>query len=572
MRFVVSFFSRNFAAHYPNLKKGRRMNSTLTANSNMGKQKTTSATPNADKKAKPLANETASNKGRFQRPLSQKWVYGLGFLLLWVFCSWTYGDVFRHIASENFFAFDREAMRFLERKDFGLLFWVGRFFLLVFKNQWVGGALMAAVLTLAARSFDAAWRRSAQWMTAGFLPILAMLGFCVFRGYNLYLRNEPSTFVLLTLGLLIVAALYALVVAIAQRGKATAVKGGFPVMLIVSLLAYGGLTYYALVPQNYVRMTTRMQNCLEAEDWEGMIEAARSVERPTRSMAALHALALTRTDRLLSEAWEIEYDFPEVKLDYIGGTDEGPNYMPDCNLHAGLVNSAYRATMENTVVIGPRVDNYKRMALCSMLNGEKALAERYFRLIAKMPFEGDFVERYRPMLNDTALIASDPTLAHIRTLAPMERNFEQNYRQPIFLGYNFSLNQGTDATLVTSVATCMYSKDLDNFLMRARVLRTKMTLPLPVLQAIGIASLKREGLLQHFPEVTPMVMNQIEAFVTEVAPYFQAQQSMNEEQKAASRLEAAEKLRKDWLGTYMYYYYCGNMAQQQDQAEGAGVN
>lgn len=538
----------------------------------MGKQKTTSAVPNADKKAKNMANGPAMKKGRALGAISPKWIYGLGFLLLWVFCSWTYGDVFRHIASENFFTFDRVAMNFLERKEYGLLFWVGRFFLLVFKSQWIGGVLMAAVLTLAARGFDAAWSGRSRWMAAGFLPILAMLGFFVFRGYNLYLRNEPSTFVLCTLGLALVAAIYALVVVLAQRGKPSESKGGLPIMMVVALLAYGGLTYYALVPQNYVRMTTRMQNCLEAEDWEGMIEAARAVEKPTRSIAALHALALTRTDRLLSEAWEIEYDFPEVKLDYIGGTDEGPNYLADCNLHAGLVNSAYRATMENTVVIGPRLHNYKRMAICSMLNGEKVLAERYFRLIEKMPLEGDFVERYRPMLNDSTLIASDPTLAHIRTLTPMERNFEQNYRQPVFLGYNFSLNQGTDATLVTSVATCMYSKDLDNFLQRAVYMRTKMPLPLPVLQAIGIASLKREGLLQHFPEVTPMVMSQIEAFVTEVAPYFQAQLSMNEKEKAASRQEVSEKLRKDWLGSYMYYYYCGNMAQQQAQAQGAGVN
>lgn len=538
----------------------------------MGKQKTTPAAPKAGKNAQPFANETTTTKGRMLRSLSPKWVYGLGFLCLWVFCSWTYGDVFRHIASENFFTFDRVAMHFLERQEYGWLFWMGRFFLLVFKSQWLGGVLMAGVLTLAARGFDTVWGVRSRWVGAGFLPVFALLGFFVFRGYNLYLRNEPSTFVLLTLGLLMVATLCALIMAIVRRGKNTESQPGFPAMVIVSLLAYGGITYYALVPQNYVRVTARMQNCLEAEDWDGMIDAARTVKKPTRSIAALHALALTRTDRLLAEAWEIEYDFPEVKLDYIGGMDEGPNYMADCNLHAGLVNSAYRATMENTVIIGPRLRNYKNMAICSMLNGEKALAERYFRLIEKMPFEGDFVKRFRPMLNDTALIASDPTLAHIRTLAPMERNFEQNYRQPVFLGYNFSLNQGTDATLVTSVATCMYSKDLDNFLMRAGVLRTKMSLPLPVLQAIGIASLKREGLLQHFPEVTPMVMSQIEAFVTEIAPYFQAQQSMNEEEKAASRKEISEKFRKDWLGSYMYYYYCGNMAQHQEQAKGAGVN
>ncbi len=83
--------------------------------------------------------------------------------------------------------------------------------------------------------------------------------------------------------------------------------------------------------------------------------------------------------------FEISYDFPEITFDYVASKDESVNYVADCNLHAGLVNAAYRASMESTVVLEPRVSNFKRMALCAVLNHEVALGERYFHLIAKMP-------------------------------------------------------------------------------------------------------------------------------------------------------------------------------------------
>ena len=497
--------------------------------------------------------------------------YGVGFLLLWTFVVVTYGDVFQHIAAENYFSFDRDTMAYVLRRDLGVALWGGRFLLLAFNNIWVGGTLLAALFTLTAWLFDTGRRRT-SWQGIGFLPVMALLGWMVMRGFNLFLRNDPSIFVLLSVGLLLLSALYALIVKWVQGRQSSVGRKGFPWSLLVVMMAYGGLTYAARVLQENVVISCRMQNELAQEDWEAMVETARTADRPSRTIAALHALALVQQNQLLEGMFEINYDFPELTLDYVAGKDESVNYVPDCNLHAGLVNAAYRSSMENTVVLGPRVSNFKRMALCTVLNHEVALGERYFHLIGKMPFESDFVKRYRPMLSDTTLIAHDPTLARIRSLTPMERRFEQNYRQPAFLGYNVGLMQGADPTLITSVATCLYSKDLDNFLMRVGVMRQKMPLPPVVLQAIAVASIKREGVLQQFPEVDQLTMSQLRAFVSEVSPYIEAQMQMNDEEKAKSKREMAEALRENWLGTYMYYYYCGNVGKPQQEEKGHGVN
>lgn len=537
----------------------------------MAKQSSPSSFPR--RSATPLAG--GASTGAKKRPLphlSSRHCHVVGFVLLWVFCVWIYGDVFRHIAEENFVAFDATAMHYVLHRQLGWLLWAGRVLLLPFKSALLGGTLLALLLTAAARGFATLFAALRLPPCAGYLPVLGLLGFLVWRGHNLYLRNEPSTFVLLAVGLALLAAGCILAVrCFASRRSLIAARGTW-VAAAVALGAYGALTAYALLAQEGVRLSCRMQNQMLREDWQGMVETARSARRPTRTIAALHAIALLHTDRLLDGAFDIAYDYPPLALDSVGGADEGPNYIADANLHAGLVNSAYRSSMENTVVHGPRLHNYKRMAICALLNGERQLAERYFHLIGKMPFEADFVERYRPMLADSARVRRDATLARVLSLAPREHRFEQNYRQPAFLGYNVGMNQGTDAALITSTAACLYSKDLNAFLLRAHALRAKQTLPNIVLQALVIASVKREAVAREFPEINGLVSNQFQAFLTDALPYIQAQEGVGAAEKERARKEMAAALRDNWLGTYMYYYYCGNLDAPQKHEKGDGVN
>lgn len=516
-------------------------------------------------------------------------IYGLGFLFLAVFCTLIYGPVFHHIALDNFVCSDAEAMAYVHRLPYGTLFLAARYVLLVFKSQWLGGLLMAALLTCTAWLFDRLFllftarskRLAGLGMGFGFLPVIGMLYYMVHRGYDLFLRCEISTFVIWTVGLFAVALVVGLVACIVKRivMKGAAVRtGGYALVgFLLPLCAFGFLMKQAIVEGENVRVSCHMQNILdETEDWEAMADLGRSCKQPTRSVAALYTIALVHQNELLEHVFDIPFDYPELELDNVGGDDEGINYIADCNLHAGLATGAYHSSMEYNVMTGPHLRNYKRMAVCAILNGELPLAKRLLRLIGKVPFEQGWVEKYEAMVNDPKLIDEDETLATIRSLAPLEKGFEQKFRQPLFLGYNVGVNNGSNATLVTSVATCMYSKDLDNFLTRADFLQKVMPLPLPVMQGILIASLRRPGLLEKFPQVnsqSSMLMPDLQDFIADAKPYLEKKKSAkSEEETKALQSEMADGLRDKWLGTYYYYYYCGNLNQTVKKTEGHGVN
>lgn len=525
-------------------------------------------------------------------------VYAVGFLLLAAFCCWTYGDVFHHIALENYVSADAEAMTFVRRLSFGGIYWAARYVLLVFKNQWIGGVLMALVLTLSAWLLDrfflallaggrgaAAQRAKRQQMVAGlgFVPVLALLGWMLWRGYDLYLRCEVSAFVIATLALLLFSIVLGSVgIVLNRRGAADSAAEAaparfvLPLSAIVAALLYGGLTWQALVPNDYVRTTCKMQNILdETQDWQAMTALARSCNRPTRSVAAYHAIALLQQDQILEHAFDIDYDYPNLDLDDVGGSDEGVNYVADANLYAGLPLAAYHTSMENLVMHGPRVRAYKRMAVCSILNNEPQLAKRYLHIISLMPFEEAWVERYLEYAEMPEKIKEDPMYAMLCSLFPRENRLEQNYRQPVFLGYNVGLLSGSDNTLRTSVATCMYSKDLNNLLVRTNILQTKMTLPICVQQSILVASLNRPGLLDQYPQVksNTMLQTELKRFLSDIQPFMaRKQQLTDEDERKAVQKEMGAALRDSWLGSYYYYYYCGNLEQTVKKTEGHGVN
>lgn len=516
-------------------------------------------------------------------PVKPLYLYGVGFLLLVFFCGFVYGDVFHQIALQDFVCSDAEAMTFVRRMAYGNLYWAARYVLLIFKSQWLGAIFMAAVLTLSAWLFDRLIPASkAAWRGLGFVPAVGLLAYMVYRGYNLFLRCEISTFVIQLLALLLVSLIVGGVGCFLGRRKSDEAPQRSTVGVLVGaclpVLLFCGLTAYAYVDGENVRISCRMQNIMSSPepDWEAMSEAALSCRQPSRSVAALYVISLVQQKQVLERVFDIPYNYPKLKLDNIGGDDEGINYIADCNLYAGMPNAAYHTSMENHVMIGPRLTAYKRMAICAILNDEPELAKRYLRLISKVPFEQDFIDYYTPYVGHPDQLTQNPVFANILELYPREDKFEQNYRQPIFLGYNVGLLSGSDATLQTSVATCMYSKDLNNLLLRTNFLQQKVqTLPLAVQQSIAVASLNRKGLLDQYPscKASMTLMASLQNFVADAKPFLDRQkQAANDDEKNAIRAEMAEALRENWLGSYYYYYYCGNIDQTVKKTESHGVN
>lgn len=501
------------------------------------------------KSAQPTAAKTSKPKATM-KPRTARWLtYAVGFVALLAFVTWGYGDVFVRAEQNSYITTSTESMYYLLSQPMGHLYWLSRWALLLFKWSWLGGLALAAVYTLSARLTDYALQLPRKWEGIGFLVPVAELVWIMVRGTNVYYQTEPSQFIVVAIGVLLITALLALI------SKLVTLKRT-PKAVPASVRPYGGLIAWVVIvgtliggriANENVLLTARLKNLEMKQDWETMIDDVKQAKRPTRAVAAYYAIALEETDQILQGTYDIPYDFPKMHLDSINGTDEYGIFTADCSFHAGFLNTAYRCALEHTVMNGPRVDCYKLLTKCALLMEEKELCKKYLALVAQMPFEGDFVEKYTAMLNNPKLIDEDAELKHVLTLGIKEDGFEQNYRPPFFLGYNMGLNQGSDNLLITSAAACLYSKDLQAFLVRAQIMAQKgMPFTPAMQQAIAILSLKMPGLLQQFPQVSQFVMSEISAFINEARPY------------AKDRLKLRSEMKKNWLGTYVYYYYCEN--------------
>lgn len=522
------------------------MSNTMGKSSNHHTKTSTSQMPNAPKQ-----------KG-FLKASTARWLtYGLGFIGLYLFLAWTYGPVLWRTEQESYISSSPDTMHYLLSQPMGHVYWLFRWALLLFKWPFVGGAVLAIIYTLTARLADVGFAVSRKWEGLGFVLPVAQIGWMLYRGFNLYYKNEPSLFILIATAVLAVMALLALLTWAVGRKRKKAADATVPTRVrpygvMLTLVLMVATSCCARFVNENVIFTAQLQKMQTAQEWEEMISLARSARRPSRSVAAYHAIALEETDQLLDGMYDIAYDFPKLKLDSIDGNEEYTLFLEDCNFHAGLLNASYRNCMDRVVMDGPRVYYFKRMAICALLNGEKALCRKYLALVGNMPFESDFVEKYTAMLNNPKLIKEDAELAHVLKLSPQESNFEQQYTNPIFLGYNVGLLKGTDETLLTSIAACLYGKDIQNALPRIQVLIQKgKPLPMCVQEALCIAALKNPGMLEQIPQVGKFVPTQISSFLMDAKPYIN------------DRLKLRHELRKQWLGTYVYYYYTENNDPEQ---------
>lgn len=554
----------------------------------------------------------------------------VGFCTVFVLLAFVYGDVLWRVEQNSYVSADAVQMKHLTDVSMGWMFYAGRWVLTLLRYPPVGGAALALLLVACSMMLADVMRVPRKWAWAAHLVSFAFFAWLLYRGFNLYYRSEPSWVVLIpTWGCLLLTVatliggvlpgkrpsassalwrrvLYVVGCVVALAGSActffflpwpaaawlslfifvycfaivrcvclVADRSASAASMSVGqsltgagvLLLLGIVSWFAAYQINdSVIATARMQRLMEEQDWEAMCQSALKLDRPTRSVAAYYALALEHQDALLEGLFDLPFDFPKVKFDEDQPADEYTLFNPDCDLAAGLVNSAYHEAFELTVMSGLRLHWLKTMAKAAVLNGEERLARKYIAILRANPFEGEFCDRIEPMISDTTLIAQDNELSHVLQMSIRDRHpFEQLFRKPVFLGYNMGLTEGPDAVLRTSAAACLYSKDLNAFVPRAQIFMAKRW-PLPdcMQQALVIYSLKHGGadfLKQFQGAISPMTEQTIAAFSRDVAPFTKDKEAMRRE------------LKKDWLGTYVYYYYCeNNNPEQVRKQESAGVN
>lgn len=554
----------------------------------MSHKKKTQASParrNAAQRTTPAAPARAKRQPIASDSRVARWLpYGLVFLLFWFFCAVVYGDVFTRAAEANFVTSDAMQMKYVLDQRFGWLYWPARYVLLTFSQAWLGGLVMSLLLTAAVALADYALRLPASWRGASALLPGALLGWMLWRGTSLYYKNEPSLIFVLPFVLLAVLALAAVLVQFLKRRRAARpARRWRPYGLLVPVVVFAALWYATDTCNQNVVLTARMQNRLLQADWDGMIEDALSARRPTRAVAAYYAVALVQEGQLLERIFDIPFDYPDARLDHKEGSEEYGIFQADCDFYSGLFNPAYRCALEHIVMNGPNLYYLKRLAVCAIMNGETALADKYLDIIDNMPFNGKFVAKYRPMLADSTLIEQDAELARVMKFKPQEAKFEQNYRAPIFLGYNLAMLSGTDESLELAIAANLYSKTLPAALNYILVYYQKhqRTLPPVLQQAVVLAANDTPAVMQYFPGIVEQAEPLMYSFYTIVKPIIEerdrAMAGKSQQEQEAIRHEYNARMRKDlkadWLGTYYYYYFCENVDQNQEKPhKTSGVN
>ncbi|MCR5819433.1 MAG: DUF6057 family protein [Bacteroidaceae bacterium] len=503
----------------------------------------------------------------------------LFFLLSWMWASWWMGDVGRIARERSFFATDSTLMLFLWQQEFGSLWILGRALLTLFRWPLVGGAVVAAMLSVGSwlTGYCLRLRPSMRWMQ--YLPAASWMTWVAWSGFDLYYQHESGRPLgILLLGFVVVAIDGFIISTFSRKPMPSVVRPPKDetrrqnlgqLVLIIALTALPAAVTSVRHP--YLRPVTKMEVQMMNEDWQGMANTARSnAELSYRPIAAYYAIALARQGRLADDLFQIRLDYDTLYIHGRGHTaDLGSNYyITDCNYHAGLFRVAEHNAMEQLTMDGPSLYSLKHLARLAILHSDFTLADKYLQIISKSPFESAFVKRYKPMLGSSAAARqqaeADPVFADLRNYEPLNDTFESQFQEPIFLGYNAVLTQGRSMqALHNSMMANLYSKRMPDFLMRCEPL-IGQPLPQSVREGLVTQAAKNQQILQAFPALQ-MDMQRYRLFIQNVNQYF------------GDRPAYALKLFPEYKGYYPYYYFFGNLkstrkAPQKESASKAGVN
>lgn len=496
------------------------------------------------------------------------------FIFLWIFFSWVYGSVFYICEQNSFFAFDPILMKNISSMEWGSLMLFGRFLLISFHYPFIGGFIISLILVSFVLLFCYLCGNQKKLYFIPLLMVFAFVFFLLNSGYNLFYQRESSiVFIIPSVGLFIVFILALLKRVLTRtkikdwyRSEATGVIRNHWITSISIFLCWGALSAYALIVNQNIRATCQMQELLEDDDYDSMIKIARSVRQPNRGVAAYYAIALQQTGQLLDHAFDIPYQYPIENIkNRTGKNDDAITlYSIDGNFFAGLSMTSYHDAMERFVVDGPTIFMLKRLCRAALANHEWNLARKYVYILSNVPFETKTVKRFQRLIANPTALAQDLTFMKINDLFPMEDSFEQEYKTPLFLGYNVAAgNFRSLEALKVSIGACLYTKKLPEFIDRVQFLDGQ-SLPMCVEQALALQSYSQPDIRKMFPIEQGYAFKQVGAFAQSAYLYLN------------KREEGAKVLKDEWLQFYPYYYYFENLPPKEKveyhQLKKEGVN
>jgi len=144
--------------------------------------------------------------------------------------------------------------------------------------------------------------------------------------------------------------------------------------------------------------------------WDALLEKAGENPGRDRRLQFMTNFALYHQGTLLDEMFHYPQPWGTRGLvfNFVGRTDVIPNeddidvamYNSDLFYEMGCVNSAFRHAYNSMSADGETYDVLKRMAQCSMANGNYDMAAKYLNMLDKTLFHREFARRFQAIIAD----------------------------------------------------------------------------------------------------------------------------------------------------------------------------
>ena len=317
---------------------------------------------------------------------------------------------------------------------------------------------------------------------------------------------------------------------------------------ILSVLLAVGITVFTYRDRNF-HAEIRMEQAIEANDWDKVIKIASGLEHPTRIGVMYRNIALLYKGELLEKLFTFSDDYSPIAT-------KAPISMtmvcaPVSFFYNGMLQFSARWAMECTLLYQPGVQRYKYLAKAALFSGteKRELIEKYLRLIAQNAGQKKWVEKYRSYLNNPELLAQDPEYRMAKAL--------NEYTEPKFMSSTVvedtflwlfpTLEPAPGPLLELSLGYTLIAKDAEYFWPKYDIW-VKEGRPLP--KAMAEAAL----LFAYMERNEARLADVLERIGGEGSPILKRFNAFSEAMtKSSGSRSSLEYFRKRFGDTYWYY-------------------
>lgn len=289
-----------------------------------------------------------------------------------------------------------------------------------------------------------------------------------------------------------------------------------------------------------------MMEATERQDWNKVLRLLKeTTDEPTRLMVMHKNLALMK----LGRQGDTQYSYPDGNkpMNYQRRLVEVQLAGPSFYFHYGKSNYCYKWCMEGMVEYGMSPTYLKYFVLSSLVNGEPKLADKYNKILAKSPVHKGWAKAHQPLIDDTALVATDPFFAKVLPLTKYDSYLDGDFGLlEQYIRRDFAHMIGGPPEMVElCILFNMELKDIDRFWPAFMFWMQKGQ---PLRKHMQEAALLFQHLERKFPLDTSRfdqaVLNRFQDFVSMVNQYANYPES------------AVVELYKQRFGdTYWFYYF-----------------